>query len=48
MPGVKVTDVPKFVDSHFTVLTANPYSKASKPFKDRLIILKGIIENRKA
>ena len=47
MQGVKLADVPKFVDSHFTVLMANPVSKASNPFQVRLILLKELLEAEK-
>jgi len=42
--AIKIIDVPKFVDSHFTVLKANSHSKAFQPFYDRLILLKEILE----
>lgn len=42
--GNRITDVKKFVESHFSVLENNPDSKASNPFHLRLIELKNILE----
>jgi hypothetical protein len=42
--GTKIADIPKMIESHFTVLRANPNNKTYEPFFDRLVRLREIIQ----
>ncbi len=42
--GNNIIDVKLFVASHLRVIESNPDTKASKPFYDRLIELRNILE----
>lgn len=45
--GTNITDVPKMVESHLTVINAHRGSKVTEPFIARLIQLKDILDAEK-
>ncbi|KQC02118.1 hypothetical protein [Pedobacter sp. Hv1] len=45
LPGTTITDVDKFLESHFIPLRANPNALSSKPIWDRLFAFKLLIES---
>ncbi|NEU09410.1 hypothetical protein GZH53_13880 [Flavihumibacter sp. R14] len=42
--AVKITNVPKFVQSHFDIIKSHGHVKALVAFQDRLIQLKDLLE----
>ena len=44
-PGVTVIDLPKMVASHFRLLEHQNPAKAGKPYLDRLLVIKSLLEN---
>jgi len=44
--GIRITDVPRFVDSHLTAIRNNYNRPVYDVFYQRLVRLKGIISDR--
>ena len=42
-PGETITDIPKFLDKHFTVLQAEGAANLKEPYMARLLKLQGLL-----